>query len=493
MHAKELLEMERREIRALHYTWIAFFLTFYVWFNMAPLATSMLQTESYLTSDHIKLFLIANVALTIPGRVVVGMALDRFGPRRVFSVLMVVMAIPTWFFAFGTSTMQLFVARLFMSIVGAGFVVGIHMTALWFKPKDIGFAEGFYAGWGNFGSAAAAITIPTVALQFFGGDDGWRWAIALSGLLMAIYGVAYWFLITDGPTEDTHKKSRKSGALEVSSWRDLWLYCLFIIPLYGILDVLVYRTKNMGFLSETSAWAFYILIAAVVVYQIYKAISVNAPMLKAGIPQDDRYPFKSVAALNVSYFANFGAELAVVSMLPMFFAATWQLDPTVAGLIASTFAFVNLWARPLGGYISDRVGNRRLVMLVYMFGIGIGFGLMGLLNAEWPLFIAVVFTILCSVFVQGAEGATFGIIPSIKRRLTGQISGMAGAYGNVGAVFYLFIYTFVEPSQFFLIIAAGAFIAWIVCFFWLKEPEDAFGEDYKMSSVDLQIAKEYNG
>lgn len=83
------------------------------------------------------------MALTIPGRVIVGMALDRFGPRRVFSILMVVMAIPTWFFAFGDSAMQLFVSRLFMSIVGAGFVVGIHMTALWFKPKDIGFAEGF--------------------------------------------------------------------------------------------------------------------------------------------------------------------------------------------------------------------------------------------------------------------------------------------------------------------------------------------------------------
>ncbi len=222
MHTKELLELERRDIRALHYTWIAFFLTFYVWFNMAPLATSMLQTESYLTPDHIKLFLIANVALTIPGRVIVGMALDRFGPRRVFSILMVVMAIPTWFFAFGNSATQLFVSRLFMSIVGAGFVVGIHMTTLWFKPKDIGFAEGFYAGWGNFGSAAAAITIPTVALQFFGGDDGWRWAIALSGLLMALYGVAYWFLITDGPEVGTHKKSRKAGALEVSKWKDLW-------------------------------------------------------------------------------------------------------------------------------------------------------------------------------------------------------------------------------------------------------------------------------
>jgi len=489
MHAKELLEMERREIRALHYTWIAFFLTFYVWFNMAPLASSMLAAESYLTPEHIKLFLIANVALTIPGRVVVGMALDRFGPRRVFSVLMVVMAIPTWFFAFGDTATQLFVSRLFMSIVGAGFVVGIHMTTLWFKPKDIGFAEGFYAGWGNFGSAAAAITIPTVALQFFGGDDGWRWAIAASGLIMAIYGVAYWFLVTDGPTADTHKKSRKSGALEVSTWRDLWLYCLFIIPLYGILSVLVYRTQSMGFLSETSAWVCYGAIAVMVIYQIYKALSVNIPIIKAGIPEDDKYSFSSVAALNVSYFDNFGAELAVVSMLPMFFQGTWKLDATSAGLIASTFAFVNLWARPLGGYISDRVGSRRKVMLVYMFGIGLGFVAMGMLNESWPLFFAVCITIICSVFVQGAEGATFGVIPSIKRRLTGQISGMTGAYGNVGAVFYLFLFTFVEPNQFFYVIAAGAFIAWLVCYVWLQEPADAFGEEYTMSSVDRMLAE----
>ncbi len=439
MRASRLLEFERKEIRALHLTWIAFFLTFYVWFNMAPLATSMLASESYLTKDHIKLFLIANVALTIPGRVIVGMALDRFGPRRVFSILMVVMAIPTWFFAFGSSTMQLFVARLFMSIVGAGFVVGIHMTTLWFKPKDIGFAEGFYAGWGNFGSAAAAITIPTVALQFFGGDDGWRWAIALSGLIMAVYGVFYWFAITDGPTPDTFKHSKKVGALEVSSYKDLFLYCLFLIPLYGILSVLVYRTQTMGFLSMNGAYVCYAILAVIISFQIYKAISVNVPIIKAGIPEDDKYPFSSVASLNVTYFANFGAELAVVSMLPMFFQKTWELNPTTAGLIASTFAFVNLWARPLGGYISDLVGSRRKVMLAYMLGISVGFGLMGTLNSSWPLFIAVVITICCSIFVQGAEGATFGIIPSVKRRLTGQISGMAGAYGPFMDILFLLL------------------------------------------------------
>jgi MFS transporter, NNP family, nitrate/nitrite transporter len=187
------------------------------------------------------------------------------------------------------------------------------------------------------------------------------------------------------------------------------------------------------------------------------------PILKKGVPEDDRYPFKSVAALNATYFANFGAELAVVSMLPMFFEETWGLGAAAAGLIAASFAFVNLFARPMGGLVSDRFGNRRFVMLAYMFGIGIGFVLMGLLNSNWPLIIAIAFTIMCSFFVQGAEGATFGIIPSIKRRVTGQISGMAGAYGNVGAVFYLFVFMFVTPQQFFFIIAAGAFISWLVC------------------------------
>jgi len=246
MQVSDLFRVRNPEIRALHLTWIAFFITFYVWFNMAPLASSMLASVDWLTKDDIRLFAIANVALTIPARIIVGMALDRFGPRRVFSVLMVTMAVPTMFFAFGDSKMQLFVARLVLSSVGASFVVGIHMTALWFKPRHIGFAEGFYAGWGNFGSAAAAMTIPTVALVIFGGDDGWRYAVATSGVIMALYGVFYWFAITDGPTADTHKKPRKAMALEVSTYKDLVLLVIFTVPLIGVLSILVYRVQAMG-------------------------------------------------------------------------------------------------------------------------------------------------------------------------------------------------------------------------------------------------------
>ena len=66
MNRPELIDFKLERIRVLHYTWIAFFITFYVWFNMAPLATTMLRSMGWLTREHIKVLAICNVALTIP-------------------------------------------------------------------------------------------------------------------------------------------------------------------------------------------------------------------------------------------------------------------------------------------------------------------------------------------------------------------------------------------------------------------------------------------
>ena len=134
MNVGDLFKFKNAEIRALHLTWIAFFITFYVWFNMAPMATTMIREISWLSENgkQLKVLMICNVALTIPARIMVGMAQDKWGPRRVFSILMVIMAVPTFAFAFGNTFTQLLVSRLILSSVGAGFVVGIHMTALWF-------------------------------------------------------------------------------------------------------------------------------------------------------------------------------------------------------------------------------------------------------------------------------------------------------------------------------------------------------------------------
>ena len=54
---------------------------------------------------------------------------------------------------------------------------------------------------------------------------------------------------------------------------------------------------------------------------------------------------------------------------------------------------------------------------------------------------------------------------------------MAGAYGNVGAVIYLVVYSIVDARTFFFIIAGGAALSFIYCLIFLKEPKEAFSEE----------------
>ena len=515
MNRPELIDFKLERIRVLHYTWIAFFITFYVWFNMAPLATTMLRSMGWLTREHIKVLAICNVALTIPARIVIGALIDKYGPRIIFSILMVTMSIPALIFAFGTNFQQLLISRLVLGSIGAGFVIGIRMVAQWFPRNMVGRAEGFYAGWGNFGSAWAAMTLPWLAITFFGewlglGDNGWRWALAFNAAICLIYGILYFFLVQDLPSGKKFEGAKKTEPMTVTSYGDLIQYLAWSIPLVGAMAVLTWRLSSVkigdqALLSSTVVWVIYAVLALIYVAHVAKTLQVNLPVLRAGVPPEERYHWGSVAALNSTYFANFGAELAVVSMLPMFFETTFKslraadgnyiMTATLAGLIAASFAFVNLFARPLGGLLSDTMKNRKKTMLIYMVGIALGF--FGMANIGkwagvsetgerivvptfdgiWWLFVAIGITILCSMFVQGAEGATFAVIPMIKKKMTGQIAGMAGAYGNVGAVVYLVLYSLVDSKTFFYIIAAGAFASFLYCWLALEEPKDAFAEE----------------
>ncbi|MDH4099207.1 MAG: MFS transporter [Nitrospirota bacterium] len=476
----DLLKFGRPEIVALHKTWFAFFLTFFVWFNMAPLMTTIAQDTGF-TMQQMKILAICNVALTVPGRVLIGMISDRIGPRKTFTFVMVVMAIPCFFFAFGTDYMQLLVSRLVLSMVGTGFVVGIHMTSLWFKPRDIGFAQGVEAGLGNWGSSIAAILMPILALNVF---DSWRVAMAVSGGVMLLYGIYYWFAITDGPPGVKHLKPKKAPAIEVSSFADMINAIIWTIPVIGVLAILVWKINGMKFMSDEAATIFYIIIVVVVVYQCAQIVRYNMPILKKGVPADDRYRFTNVACLCMCYVATFGAELGVISMLPTFFQKTFNMTPQMAGLIASVFAMLNFFSRALGGWISDRMPTRRMAMLIYVAGCAVTFGLMGLINSSWPVWMAVAVTLLCAIFVTGGCGTTYAIVPLIKRRITGNVSGYVGAYGNVGATIYLTGYTFMTDSQFFWFLGASGVVTFLFCLFFLKEPEGAFAAEYQLSSVD---------
>jgi len=208
-------------MRILHLTWIAFFISFYVWFNHAPLLASIRGTLG-LSEQQVKALLILNVALTIPARIVIGMLVDAFGPRRIYSLLLFLSAFPCFGFAMANSFEQMALMRFLLGFVGAGFVVGIRMIGEWFPARQVGLAEGIYGGWGNFGSAAAAMTLPTLAL-LFGVADGWRYAIALTGVISLVYAAIFALTVTDTPKGSTYFKPKRSGAMEVTSRGDFFL------------------------------------------------------------------------------------------------------------------------------------------------------------------------------------------------------------------------------------------------------------------------------
>lgn len=466
-----ILDFSKANVRTLHLTWFAFFITFVVWFSHAPLKPLIMETFG-MSIDQWKALLILNVALTIPARIVIGMLVDRFGPRIVYSLLLVSSGLICLAFAAAQSFEQLALLRFLLGFVGAGFVIGIRMVGEWFPARQVGLAEGVYGGWGNFGSAAAAFILPTIAVSVFGGEFGWRYAVGCTGLVAIAYGVFFYWRARNTPKGSTYFKPKKSGGLEVTSKKDFYFYLAMNIPMYIILAVLAWKLSpvGVGLLSQTAIYTLYALLVVLCVYQFSQIYNVNKDMLKYGAPEHDKYKFNQVAVLNWSYFVTFGSELAVVSMLPAFFLETFEgMTLAKAGMLGAAFAFMNLVARPGGGYISDKFGRRKSLS-IFVIGLAIGYFLLAQVSSGWHVGLAVMAVMMCSFFVQAGEGAVFAIVPLVKRRMTGQIAGMTGAYGNVGAVTFLTIYSFVDASTFFLIIGACALVVFGIVQF-LEEPE----------------------
>lgn len=463
------------KMRILHLSWAAFFITFLVWFNHAPLL-AMMRDSMGLTDQQIKTLLILNVALTIPARIIIGMLVDAFGPRRIYSMLLFVSSFLCFGFAMAQDYEQLALMRFLLGFVGAGFVIGIRMISEWFPAKQTGLAQGIYGGWGNFGSAGAAVILPTVALMF-GGDDGWRWAIASTGVVALIYSAVYFFSVTDTPKGSTYFKPKKNGALEITSRFDFFLYLIMNIPLYAALAVLNWKLgpANLAMLSSGVTDMIYVILGSLYAFQTIRIYQINKHVFTETIPDIERYKFKQVAILDLSYMVTFGSELAVISILPLFFMDTFNLSAVQAGLVASVFAGLNLIMRPAGGWISDKFG-RKLTLAILMAGTGVGYYLLSLITSEWSIYLALAAVIFSSLFVNAGNGAVFAIIPLVKRRLTGQIAGMAGAYGNVGAVIFLTILSFVATEVFFIVIAIFAAVVLVLITFFLDDPQDQMVE-----------------
>ncbi|MBV8158716.1 MAG: MFS transporter [Dyella sp.] len=376
----DLLSLKTPQMRAFHLTWMAFFVCFFAWFACAPLMP-VLKGEFGLTPNQIANINIAAVAVTILVRLVIGPLCDRFGPRKTYTGLLAIGALPVLGVAFAQSYETFLFFRLLIGAVGASFVITQYHTSVMFAPNVVGTANAASAGWGNAGGGAAQGLMPLLlaAVLFLGVDHtmGWRVALLVPGVLMLIMAVVYWRFTQDCP-EGNFSDLRARG-------------------------IAVSGGKGGG------GWAS------------FRAASANY----------------RVWMLFVTYGACFGVEIFIHNVAATFYVDRFGLSLSAAGMAAASFGLLPLFARALGGVVSDKLAKRRGLdarsLVLFVFILGEGLGLLGFAHASTAT-TAVVAMLIFGLFTHMACGATYALVPFIDRKALGGVAGIIGAGGNVGAV-----------------------------------------------------------
>jgi len=126
-------------------------------------------------------------------------------------------------------------------------------------------------------------------------------------------------------------------------------------------------------------------------------------------------------------------------------------------VVASSFGMMNLFARALGGMLSDRA-NRRwgLQGRVRLLGCAIlGEGLAMMLFSQMSMLpLAIGSMMFTGLFVKISNGANYSIVPFVNKRVLGFVAGIVGAGGNAGAVLAGFLFKtprLTYPQAFFIL------------------------------------------
>jgi len=400
--AKEILlcTLSRPHMRAFHCSWWAFFIAFFVWFAITPLLP-IIQADLHLTKSDIWDSNIAGVAGTVLVRFLVGPLCDVYGPRIIFSVLLCTASIPAALTGLVHTARGLNVLRLFIGFAGGTFVSCQYWTSRMFTKEVVGTANGLAAGWGNLGAGVTQLIIGSILLPLIqlgaGGNVAiaWRTVCIIPAVVCFVTGIVVYRISDDAP-KGTYRELKAHGMFP----KHLTAWSSFI---------------NVA--SNPNAWIFFI-----------------------------------------QYACSFGVELTMTNAAALYFQDQFGQSTAAAGAIASIFGWLNLFARGLGGFLSDWANykwgmrGRLWAQFICLFSEGVMVLVFANSSSLTGSIVALVFF---SMLVQMTDGTNFAIIPYIDPPNMGSVCGIAGAGGNSGAVAFGFAFKLLPYKTAFLIMGCS--------------------------------------
>jgi NNP family nitrate/nitrite transporter-like MFS transporter len=135
-------------------------------------------------------------------------------------------------------------------------------------------------------------------------------------------------------------------------------------------------------------------------------------------------------ALSLFYFLTFGGFVAFSIYLPVLLKDQFGLKPADAGFRTAGFVVLATLARPLGGWLADKIGGARVLHVVFL-GV-IPFALL----MSWPAMLPFTVGALgCAFLLGNGNGAVFKLVPQYFPKEVGTVTGLVGAMGGLGGFF----------------------------------------------------------
>jgi MFS transporter, NNP family, nitrate/nitrite transporter len=328
---------------------VSFAICFAAWGLISAFAPRFRETF-HLTATQTAFLVAVPVLLGALLRIVTGMLADRFGGRAIFSLLLIVVAVPAYLVPVVSSYKLLLYVAFFLGMAGSSFAVGVGFVSRWFPPGKQGGSLGIY-GLGNIGQSAAVFLGPVLAVAV-----GWQNIFRGMAALLVVWGVAFYLLARNSPT--TVRPASIGAMLQLLS-------------------------------RERLSWV-----------------------------------------LSLFYFLTFGGFVAFSIYLPVLLKDQFGLKPADAGFRAAGFVVLATLARPLGGWLADKIGGARVLHVVFL-GV-IPFALLMSWRSMLPFTVG---ALGCAFLLGNGNGAVFKLVPQYFPKEVGTVTGLVGAMGGLGGFF----------------------------------------------------------